>query len=46
MMMRMIDDMRVKVTVMIDTASRTQGELPQKTEKWGHTAQSCRLRCF
>ena len=46
MRMMMVDDIRVKVTVMIDTASRTQGELPTKDQKWRDTAQSCRLRCF
>ena len=35
----MIDDIRVKVTVMIDTASRTQGELPKKTKN-GDTQHS------
>ena len=37
MVMMMIDDIRVKVTVMIDTASRTQGELPKKTKMETHS---------
>ena len=39
MSMMMIDDIRVEVTVMIDTASRTQGEMPKKT-KDGDTQHS------
>ena len=36
-MMMMIDDIRVRVTVMIDTASRIQGETPRKTELENYT---------
>ena len=36
-MVMMIDDIRVKVTVMIGTASRTQGELPKKTKMGTHS---------
>ena len=41
----MIDDIRVKVTVMIDLASRTQGEMPKKTkngdtQRLSHVAKS------
>ena len=37
MMMMMIDDIRLRVTVMIDTASRTQGELPKNTKMGTHS---------
>ena len=39
MMMMMIDDIRLRVTVMIDTASRTQGRAAQK-HKNGDTQHS------